>query len=95
MNKCPICGQQRRSDEKKCPECDVFYSKIDEFLAEEEARDEQNLFKTRLKRIRTADDWKHALKAELKLIYRELPKGSMFVLYVVIAFVFLMSMAVL
>lgn len=86
---------KRRGDEKKCPECDVFYSKIDEFLAEEEARDEQNLFKTRLQRIRSADDWKQALKAELKLIYQELPKGSMFVLYVVLAFIFLMTMAVL
>ena len=95
MNQCPVCGQRRQGDARKCPKCDVFFSKIDEFLAEEEAKDEQALFKTRVKKIWAADDRKQAFKQELKTIYSELPQGSLFVLYVVIAFIFAMTLVVL
>ncbi len=95
MNQCPICGHKRQGEEKKCPKCEVFYSVIDEFLAQEEAKDEEQLFKTRAKRVLAAADRKQAFKDELKLIYRELPKGSMFVLYVVLAFIFAMLLSVL
>ncbi len=95
MNQCPNCGYQRQGEERKCPQCDIFYSPIDEFLAEEEAQEEQYLLKTRIKRILAAADRKQALRAELALVYQNLPKGSMFVLYVILAFIFAMVMAVL
>lgn len=95
MNHCPECGHQRQGEEKKCPECDIFYSKIDEFLAEEKARDEQDAFRTRVKRILAAADRKDAFRQELKSIYQAMPRGSVFVLYVIVAFIFAMLVVVI
>lgn len=94
-NQCPQCGYRRQGEEKKCPKCDIYYSVIDEFLAEEEAKDERDLLKTRLKRIWRAQDRKQAFKAELKDYYSQMPKGSVFVLYVIAVFIFAMLMAVI
>lgn len=95
MNQCPQCGYQRQGFEKKCPRCDLFYSKIDEFLAEEEAKEEQYAFKTRLKHIIKATDRKQACIDELHAIYQAMPKGSLWVLYLILTFIFAMTMMVI
>lgn len=95
MNQCPVCGRQRQGDHKKCPNCDVFYSAIDEFLAEEEAKEERDWLRTRCKRIFAATDRKAALAQEWHEYTQTLPKGSGFVLYVIIAFVFMLVLIVL
>ncbi|NOT83965.1 MAG: hypothetical protein HOP02_04115 [Methylococcaceae bacterium] len=95
MNQCSKCGHQRQGDEKKCPQCDLFYSKIDEFLAEEEAKDTQDTLKTRLNRVLSATDRKQALIVELRAIYQAMPKGSLWIMYLVLTFVFALLMMVI
>ncbi|MFA6163068.1 MAG: hypothetical protein WC685_06540 [Methylobacter sp.] len=95
MNKCPSCGHERNDRDMKCPQCGSFYSKIDEFLAEQEAHEEMHSFRGRCKRIINADDVKHELVAELKLIKAGLSKKSLFTIYVIIAFVFALVISVL
>jgi uncharacterized membrane protein YvbJ len=95
MNNCPACGHQRQGEEKKCPHCQIFYSSIDEFLAEEEEREQKDWFKTRFKRVWSAVDRKQALRAEWEAYCATLPRGSGFVVYVILAFVFAMIIVVL
>lgn len=95
MNQCPQCGYQRPDFDKKCPQCDGFYSKIDEFLAEEEAKAAQYTFKTRLKRIINASDRKQASVDELRDIYQAMPKSSWWILYLIMTFIFAMTMMVI
>ena len=95
MNKCPTCGHPRQGEEKKCPQCDVFYSSIDEFLAEEEEREQRDWLKTRCKRVWAAADKRQALKDEWQAYCATLPRGSGFVVYVIAAFVFALLIMVL
>jgi predicted ATP-dependent serine protease len=95
MNACSQCGRQRQGFEKKCPRCNVFYSKIDEFLAEEQAKEERYAFKTRIKRVMKGTDRKQAFWGELEQIYQAMPKGSLWVLYVVLTFIFALMMVVI
>lgn len=95
MNQCSQCGQARKGFEKKCPRCDLYYSKIDEFLAEEEARETQNTFKTRANRVLSATDRKQTLFNEVRAVYQAMPKGSLWVIYLVLTFVFALLMAVI
>ena len=95
MNQCPHCGQPRKGDARKCPVCDVFYSAIDEFLAAEEEQEQRDWIKTRLKRVWASADRKQAMLQEYSAIKQSMPKGSGFVLYVVLAFVFAMIVVVL
>ena len=95
MNKCPSCGHERNDRDMNCPQCGSFYSKIDEILAEQEAHEEMHSFRGRCKRIINADDVKHELLAELKLVKAELAPKSLFAIYVIIAFVFALVVSVL
>lgn len=95
MNKCPACGHQRQGEEKKCPHCAIFYSQIDAFLAEEEEREERDWLKTRFKRVLAASDRKQAFKNEWQSYCATLPRGSSFVFYVIIAFVFALVIVVI
>lgn len=95
MNQCSQCGHQRRKDERKCPQCNLFYSKIDEFLAEEELKDQQNAFKTRVNRVLGATNRKQALFDELLVTYQAMPRGSLWILYLVLTFIFALLMAVI
>lgn len=95
MNKCQSCGHERNGREMKCPQCGGFYSKVDEILAEEEANEEKRSFRGRCKRIMSADDIKHELLAELKLVKAGLTKKSLFAIYVIIVFVFALVVSVL
>jgi len=91
MNKCPECGQQRQADEYRCLACGCFYSQLDEFLASEAAQKEKNSFKGRIKAILQAEDSLHALK----IAYQNTPRRTIFTLWVILAFIFTMTLAVL
>jgi uncharacterized membrane protein YvbJ len=95
VNKCSVCGHQRNDQDIKCPECGSFYSKIAEIIAEQEAQEEMQTLRGRCKIILNADDVKHALLAELKLIRAGLTKKGMFALFVIFVFVFALVVSVL
>lgn len=94
MKNCPQCGQPRQGEEFKCPTCDVFYSRLDELLFEEQQKLEQNTLKGALKRIRAAEDRKQALKGELKIMWRNTPLKTKIVIWTVIAFLFVLIVPV-
>lgn len=95
MNKCPSCGHERKEPDIRCPECGSFYSKIAELIAEEEDYEEKHSFRGRCKRILNADDIKHELRVELDQIKSGLTKKAIFTLFVIIAFVFALTLSVL
>lgn len=90
MKNCPKCGQARQGEEFKCPNCDVFYSQLDELLFEEQEKLERDTLKGALKRIRAAEDSKQAVKDELKLIWRNTPLRTKIVILTIIAFLFVL-----
>jgi uncharacterized membrane protein YvbJ len=95
MNKCPQCGQQRKADEYKCPNCGCFYSQLDEILAGEDAEKEKKSFKGRLKAVIRADNPKQALFNELQNVKENTPGKTMFTLVVIFVFVFALIVSVL
>jgi hypothetical protein len=78
-----------------CPQCGCFYSKVDKILAEEEANEEKRSLRGRCKRIINAGDVKRELLDELKLVKAGLAPKSLFTIYVIIAFVFALTISVL
>lgn len=95
MKKCPSCGHERHDAEMKCPECGGFYSKIAELIAAEEADEELHSFRGQCRRIFNADDVKHELRVELERMKAGLTKKGMFTLFVIIAFIFALTLSVL
>ena len=95
MNKCPSCGHPRQDAEFRCPECGSFYTKIAELIAEEEEYEEQHSFRGRCKRILKAGDIKLALKTELEQVLAGLSKKAIFTLFVIVAFIFALTLSVL
>ena len=95
MNKCPSCGHERKASEFRCPECGSFYTKIAELIAEEEAYEEQHSFRGHCKRILKSGDIKLALKTELKQAIAGLSKKAIFTLFVIVAFIFALTLSVL
>lgn len=95
MKNCPQCGLPRQGEEYKCPNCDVFYSQLDEILFEEQQKQEQHTLKGALKRIRAAADRKQAVKAELRRLWRETPLRTKIVIWTIIAFVFVLVVPVI
>ena len=95
MNKCSVCGHERKDRDMKCPECGSFYSKIVEIIAEQEAQEEMQTFRGRCKRIFNAEDSKLALLTELKLMREGLTKKGLFALFVIFVFVFALVASVL
>lgn len=95
MSKCPSCGHERSGRDMTCPQCGCFYSKVDKILAEEEANEEKRSFQGRCKRIISEDDVKRELLDELKLVRAGLGPKSLFAIYVIIAFVFALTISVL
>lgn len=94
MKNCPQCGQPRLGEEFKCPKCDVFYSQLDELLYEEQQKREHHTLKGALRRIRTAENRKQAVKDELKTAWRNTPLKTKIVIWTVIAFVFVLVVPV-
>ncbi|WP_347987567.1 hypothetical protein [Methylomonas sp. AM2-LC] len=95
MRNCPQCGKARKGEEFKCPTCDVFYSKLDELLYEEQQKNEQNTLKGRLKIIFAADNRKQAAVAELTHIWKTTPLKTKITLWTIFAFVFALVVSVL
>ena len=95
MVKCPNCGYQLENKAMQCPECGSFYSKIAELIAAEEADEELHSFKGQCKRIMAAENVKQALLDEVKQFKAGLSLKAKFTMYLIIAFVVAMTLAVL
>ncbi len=95
MKKCPACGQECQNADLKCPGCGRYVTKIAELIAEEEAAEERRSFRGQCKRILASGDVKQALLTECKQIKAGLSKKSVFTIYVIIAFIFALTLSVL
>lgn len=95
MKKCPACGRECQDTDLKCPGCGSYVTKIAELIAEEEEAEERRSFRGHCKRILASDDVKQALTTEFKQIKAGLSKKSLFTIYVIIAFVFALTLSVL
>jgi uncharacterized membrane protein YvbJ len=95
MKNCPKCGASRQGEEFKCPSCDIFYSKLDELLYEDQQKQELNTFKGRLKIILAASDRKQATRQELQRAWKLTPLKTKITLWSIFAFVFALVVTVL
>lgn len=95
MYKCPTCGYSLQNTTMKCPECGNFYSKLAELIAEEEADEELHSFRGQCKRILGSGDVKQALRNEAKQFIAGLSKKALFTLFVIVAFIFALTLSVL
>jgi len=95
MSKCPTCGADRLPGAAVCPACGKYYSKIVELISAEEAEEERQSWRGRLKRIVGAEDVKAALKNEVKLAIAGLNTRARFTLFVIFVFVFALVVTVL
>ncbi len=95
MNKCLACGYKRENFDIRCPECGSFYPTIAELIAEEEANEERHSFRGHCKRILAADDKKQEILNEFKQIKEGLSKKALFTIFVMIAFIFALTLSVL
>ena len=69
--------------------------KIEQILAEEDAQIEQNSWQGKLKKIWQAQDKKQAVKTQLLEIWKGLSTKAIFTLFLILAFIFLMTFSVL
>lgn len=88
MKYCPKCGLSRIGEEFKCPKCDIFYSKLDEILFDQQQIKDRNSFKNRLKVIFNAENPKQAFNNEVKLAWQNTPLKTKISLLTIFAFVF-------
>jgi len=95
MSNCLSCGHERHTNELKCSQCGNYYSKIYQLLDEEEAREEENSFRSQCLRIFRSGDVKQALMFELKQFIARVSRQGLFALFVVIAFIFALMVTVL
>lgn len=68
---------------------------ITQILAEEDAKIERDSWKGKLKRIWKAESRKQAIKNELFIMLQNLSLKGMFTLFLVVAFVFMLTFSVL
>lgn len=95
MNKCPHCGHARSDAELKCPECGNFYSKVIELIAQEEADEELHSFGGQCKRILKSGNIKQELANEYQQFKAGLTFKAKFTMFVIIAFIFALTLSVL
>lgn len=95
MKNCPQCGHERVAETYKCPDCDVFYSQLDELLFAEQQRLEAKTLKARLRRVWLADDRRQACDALWAEIWGEAPWQTKVTLWTVFAFIFVLVFGVL
>lgn len=69
--------------------------KIEQILAEENAQIEQNSWRGKLKRVWQSNNRKTALKAEICEMLRSISKKGMFTLFLIITFIFMLTLSVL
>lgn len=68
---------------------------IEKILAEEAAQLEKKSWTGKLKRLWRAENKKQAFKAELFAMWRGLSKKGIFTLFLIVAFVFMLTFSVL
>lgn len=95
MNQCPQCGRHREKEEYKCPDCDCFYSQLDEILAAEEAELERRSVKGRLRAVKEADDSIEAFKKEYRRLQENTPLTTKIAIAVSLIFVFALVVSVM
>ncbi len=95
MSVCQSCGFERKYLGKKCPACGEPYLTLVELIAEQEANDEKHSFKGRCKRILNAENSKDAFWLEVEHIMSGLTKKSIFTIFLIISFVFALTLSVL
>lgn len=95
MEKCPACGNVRIQGAVKCQHCGRFYSKVIEIIAAEEAEEELLTFRGQCKRILQSGNIKGELRAEYQRFKEGLSRKGLFTLYVILAFIFLLTLSVL
>ncbi len=95
MKTCPSCEQERFADQVRCPECGVYYSKIAQLIAEEEAYEAEHSFSGRWQKMRNAPDRKKAALAELNLFWQGLTLKAKFTLFLICTFVFMLVVTVM
>lgn len=95
MKNCPACGQPRMGDQLKCPDCDVFYSQLDEILFAEQQRIEQQSIKGQLRKAWAAADRQQALADYLGSSWRATPLSTKISLWTIMAFIFVLVFGVL
>ncbi|WP_394752314.1 hypothetical protein [Crenothrix sp.] len=95
MNKCPSCGYTQNKDAIKCTQCGHYFSKVMEIISAEEAEEELLTFNGQCKRILKSGNIKAELLAEYKKFRAGLSRKGVFTLYVILAFVFLLTLSVL
>lgn len=69
--------------------------KIEQILAEENAQFEQNTWQGKLKRVWQSENRKIALKVEVCAMLRGLSKKGIFTLFLIVAFIFMLTLSVL
>lgn len=69
--------------------------KIEQILAEENAQFEQNTWQGKLKRVWQSENRKIALKVEVCAMLRSLSKKGIFTLFLIVAFIFMLTLSVL
>lgn len=70
-------------------------AQIEQILAEESAQLELKSWRGKLKRIWKSDNRKQAIKAELFAMWRGLSKKGIFTLFLIVAFIFALTFAIL
>lgn len=96
MPQCPSCGFNNK-DAIKCTQCGRYFSKAMEIISTEAEQEELETFEGRWKRILQSGDIKNQAFTELQQFKESLTlnlKGK-FTLYVIVAFVFFITLAVL
>lgn len=68
---------------------------IEQILAEENALEAQRSWRGKLKRIWKSDDRKQAIKAEIFAMWRGLSTKGIFTLFLIVAFVFMLTFSVI
>jgi uncharacterized Zn finger protein (UPF0148 family) len=95
MNHCPSCGCVRAKGAVKCTQCGRFFSKVIELIEAEESEEALQTFGGQCKRILKSGNIKGELKAEYQKFRAGLSKKGIFTLYVILAFIFLLTLSVL
>jgi uncharacterized membrane protein YvbJ len=95
MNKCPSCGSACAEGAVKCTQCGRLLAKVTDIISAEAAEEELQTFRGQCKRILHSGNIKAEVLAEIRQFKAGLSRKGVFTLYVIIAFVFLLTLSVL
>jgi hypothetical protein len=95
MKKCPSCGHIHNEEVAQCQQCGRPFSKILELISAEAEEEELATFRGQCKRILQSGNIKEELLTEYRQFKEGLSRQGWFTLYVIIAFVFFLTLSVL